>query len=213
VDFKLPGVFEAHPYAGAVNGSLWTLPWEVRMYLLLAIAWVALTAIGRRAGRDLVGPGLVAAALVATTARWVNHWVPFMGHEGPRLASMFFVGAACYVLRARIVLGHGAAAVAAAALLASALHPPTFHLVYAAAVPYLVLYLAYVPAGFVRGYNRLGDYSYGMYVYAFPVQQAIVEFVPGISVSGLVAAAFPVTLALAVASWTFVEKPMLARKA
>ena len=36
----------------------------------------------------------------------------------------------------------------------------------------LVLHAAYLFGGPVRAYNRLGDYSYGVYIYAFPIQQA-----------------------------------------
>jgi peptidoglycan/LPS O-acetylase OafA/YrhL len=37
--FQLPGVFTAHPL-DVVNGSLWTLPIEAKLYLLLLIAWM-----------------------------------------------------------------------------------------------------------------------------------------------------------------------------
>jgi peptidoglycan/LPS O-acetylase OafA/YrhL len=51
---------------------------------------------------------------------------------------------------------------------------------------YLVFYLAYVPKGFLRKYNELGDYSYGFYVYAFPVQQTLYHYRPNISFSEMV---------------------------
>jgi peptidoglycan/LPS O-acetylase OafA/YrhL len=42
VRYSLPGVFETAPLKGEFNGSLWTMPVEVRMYLYLAAIWVAL---------------------------------------------------------------------------------------------------------------------------------------------------------------------------
>ncbi|MBV8794570.1 MAG: acyltransferase, partial [Hyphomicrobiales bacterium] len=42
VRYSLPGVFENVPLKGEFNGSLWTMPVEVRMYLYLAAIWVAL---------------------------------------------------------------------------------------------------------------------------------------------------------------------------
>ena len=35
--YSLPGVFETNPYPNAVNGSLWTLPIEFAMYILVPI--------------------------------------------------------------------------------------------------------------------------------------------------------------------------------
>lgn len=61
----------------------------------------------------------------------------------------------------------------------------------------------------LRRHNLLGDYSYGLYIYAFPVQQTLASLVPGIGVAGLFLASAAITLALAVVSWRFVEAPML----
>jgi peptidoglycan/LPS O-acetylase OafA/YrhL len=61
-------------------------------------------------------------------------------------------------------------------LLGSALWLPDVHfreMVLALATPYLVLFIALVPGGWLRHYNRLGDYSYGLYIYGFPTQQSV----------------------------------------
>jgi peptidoglycan/LPS O-acetylase OafA/YrhL len=49
----LPGVFESNPLRGAVNGSLWTMPYEVWMYMLLGLAWLALGIVGQQRPRFL----------------------------------------------------------------------------------------------------------------------------------------------------------------
>ena len=77
---------------------------------------------------------------------------------------------------------------------------------------YVVLWLALVPAGVLRRYNRLGDYSYGFYLWQFPIQQWIVLTHHGIAQPLLLAGSLPAALAIAVASWHLVERPALALK-
>ena len=87
-----------------------------------------------------------------------------------------------------------------------------FFLFYILTIGYLVIYLAYVPTGFVRNYNKLGDYSYGIYIYAFPVQQSVAAILTGVGVMKMFTISFPITLLIGILSWHIVEKPMLNMK-
>lgn len=214
--YTLPGVFERLPVRGVVNGSLWSLPWELSMYALLALLGT-LALVRPRPLRDArLRVTLVAIAVAATLGFGVNEALAlartFTLETGPRLLALFFTGAAAYVLRARVRLSL-TRFVAAAALLAVALRAGGGLLVlYVPCLAYVVLWLAYVPAGPLRAYNRLGDYSYGLYLYAFPIQQCVMLRLPGASQLRLFAFAWPLTLAVAVASWHLLESPALARK-
>jgi peptidoglycan/LPS O-acetylase OafA/YrhL len=74
---------------------------------------------------------------------------------------------------------------------------------------YATAWLAYVPGGVLRHYNRLGDYSYGLYIYAFPIQ-GLVAWAFGSLGPGLhILLATPPVLLLSVASWHLVEDPAL----
>ncbi|PJE28075.1 hypothetical protein CVM52_26265, partial [Pseudooceanicola lipolyticus] len=82
--------------------------------------------------------------------------------------------------------------------------------------PVFVLALSYAVflAGFARlpallRYNRLGDYSYGMYIYAFPLQQLAAHW-GMLSPGQNIALALALTLPCAVLSWHLIEKPALA---
>jgi peptidoglycan/LPS O-acetylase OafA/YrhL len=73
--------------------------------------------------------------------------------------------------------------------------------------------VAYSFAGPVRAFNRLRDYSYGIYILAYPVQQALACLIHGISVAKLIVMSSGITLALAILSWHLIEKRALAMKA
>jgi peptidoglycan/LPS O-acetylase OafA/YrhL len=73
-----------------------------------------------------------------------------------------------------------------------------------------MLCLTYLPRGTILQYNRLGDYSYGIYIYAFPVQQSLMHAWPRSTPIDMFWEAMAVTVILAVLSWHFVEKPALA---
>jgi peptidoglycan/LPS O-acetylase OafA/YrhL len=100
----------------------------------------------------------------------------------------------------------GAAAIAAS-------YTPFFREVFIPCWGLLLFYVGYLPLKPLRNYNGLGDYSYGMYIYAFPCEQMVVSLWHGVSAITLTAVSFPITLALAILSWHFVERPALAHKA
>lgn len=198
----LPGVFVDNPYPRAVNASLWTLRPETWAYLGLAAA--GLVGALRRAW---VLP-LVAMVLIA----WPHEptgMVPWP--EEVFLLQAFAVGAALYVLRDQLPWHWS---IAAALSLAVVLAPSSSLqlLLTTTAIPYVALYLAYRGPGWLSRIAARGDYSYGVYIYGWPVGQCVVALWPGISAPLLIAVTLPVTVLLAVASWHVVEKPALALK-
>lgn len=83
---------------------------------------------------------------------------------------MFFMGSACYVLRDKIPLYNSVFVGLFVLLVVSVLAQKFLPVVYSLSLVYLVFWLVYVPSGKVRQFNRFGDYSYGIYIYAFPIQ-------------------------------------------
>lgn len=207
IQFTLPGVFEKNPYGGAINGSLWTLLYEVICYGGVFLAGIAGLLSKRRAFAAVLVLYLAAYAAVIITG-------PHPGglNRIDHLASLsfaFIVGMVGYLWRDRIVLDLriGAALAIAALTLSGTLFAEAVLWI---AIGYATLYLAYKPKGFTLRYNRLGDYSYGMYIYAFPIQQLMVYLLLGQHWHQNVALAFPVTLVLAILSWHLVEQRALA---
>lgn len=206
--WELPGLFQAVPYGPVVNGPLWTLFHEVMCYLgvLLAGCFGALLA-GWRAGTALA---LWAVAAVTAGPLGLTEAVPRLGPL-IGLSVPFVFGAALFVWRDRVTLSPVAGAglaLAAVAAHGSALFVPVLDL----ALAYNTLLLAYLPGGAIRRYNRLGDYSYGLYLVHFPVQQLVMQIAAPTTPAGVLALSLPVALGLAVLSWHLLERPALAAR-
>lgn len=212
IRYPLPGLFAANPYPNAVNGSLWTLLYEVRLYIALALAWAALRWMAADS-RSLFRRAAVAVAVLSCAAQLLLQWRGIHGWASIRLSSFFFCGAAFQVLRERVVLRPAWLALTLGLLGGAALwgHRP-FAVAYELLLGWLVLHLAYLPSGTIRRFNALGDYSYGVYIYAFPVQQTLAYLLPRIGVASMMLASAAVTLAFAACSWHWVERPALALK-
>ena len=204
VEYRLPGLFQSNPASFKVNGSLWTLKPEVEMYALLLALWLPL--------RRFLPYAVVGVATVAGVVYLVHGNFSDERFEFPRLAFMFFAGASAYAFKDRIPLSSYAWGGLLCVAILSALNRTALFFALSLALPYLLLYAAYTFKGFILAFNRLGDYSYGIYIYAFLVQQTIVHMVPGISIAALMASSAAVTLTLAVLSWHLIEKRALALK-
>lgn len=204
VRYVLPGAFPTNIFPGASNGSLWTLPIELRLYIGVAIAGMA-GILARRALFPAVLAALVAVFVVKP--EWLPP--PLGDRFVPELALLFALGSLAYVWRSALPLSL-AAAVGCIALYLWNPWNVARGVVATLLFAYTVLVVAYHPWLRWRAFNRAGDYSYGLYVYAFPVQQTIVSRVPNLSPLELFALSFIATLALAAASWHALEKPALA---
>ena len=212
VTFDLPAVFNNNPLKNAVNGSLWTMPYELRMYAILCFVWIALHMAKSNRPR-IFEITIVSAACVAGVIIMTKHFSLGMEWHFARLFFMFFSGAAFYVLKERITLSHSYFWLFIVALIVSAIvNKHAFFLVYSLTITYILVYLAYIPSGYVRSYNHVGDYSYGVYIYAFPVQQSIAALIHGVSVLTMILISSAVTLFFAVFSWHFLEKRALGLK-
>jgi peptidoglycan/LPS O-acetylase OafA/YrhL len=199
--YPLPGVFETNPYGTAINGSLWTLNYEVLCYLGVVICGV-LGLLGRRAA-FAAGLGLFLVLYAITEALSLHTRIENLA----RLGLPFAIGMSFWVWRAVIPLSWPLAGVA---LVAAVLLRPTplFSFALTLALAYGVFVLGYARIRFFDGYTRLGDYSYGTYVYAFPLQQLVASF-GVISPLTNMALAFPAVLLCAVLSWVFIEAPAM----
>ena len=139
----LPGAFLGNPLPGAVNGSLWTLRYELRLYLLLALVWWGAGLLARQLPGWRIESVLTGLASLFTLLAVGMMWTPWSS-DFVRMAGMFFAGATLWAWRQQISLrGEVVLASGAAMTVALALSPQLFELAYRLGLPYGVMWLAY----------------------------------------------------------------------
>jgi peptidoglycan/LPS O-acetylase OafA/YrhL len=201
----LPGVFEDNIYAGAVNGPLWSLPVEVFAYLVLFLLGLA----------GLLRHRAVVVGVAVLSLAWAAVWVPSTSDAVGAIyvLSAFAVGAAVYSYADRVVLAWPVALALLPVCVLAGLGPePLRVVVWTLAAVYLSYWFAYGLPHIGRVVSRTGDASYGVYIWAFPVQQLLVQEVDGIGPWGVILLATPIVWLLAMASWHLVEHPALRHK-
>jgi peptidoglycan/LPS O-acetylase OafA/YrhL len=209
--YNLPGVFANNPVPDAVNGSLWTLTVEFYCYCFVAVLGV-LGILVRRKFLFLLAPvALAMDFFLRANPEYFNKVMCYMIAGWASWCIVFFMmGSVLYMYREYIPLK---GRIAFALLLVYMISWPLKlgHYVSFFTLPYLVLYIAYLRLPFIDNLGgKVGDFSYGVYVYAFPVQQAVIYFMgDGIGRFTYFAASFFITLALSAISWHLVEKPAL----
>ena len=210
-EWGLPGVFTSAPVANAVNLPLWTLSYEILCYLMIAILGAA----------NRLRPGVLAVIFAALLT--LNLFPEMRGASGvggllyplTLVGPSFLAGAIASCLAPSIRLARSTAIGAAITLWIAAMFG-SFTVMFAISGVYLVLYFALSPPGWLQGVgrrlSRFGDYSYGVYLWGWPVQQMIETQLQTGSWALNFAISAPITLLLAIASWRIVEKPALRLK-
>lgn len=209
IQYALPGVFDSTPLPNAVNGSLWSLPYELRCYIFLVIASFLPGSLRLKA---LVAFVVLSALLIARPA------VP------PAVVFDTFIGLDYFMNKLGLLFALGAVFAA----WRDYLQPRLWHVLFFAALMTIVshsqarllfflllagvasLWLALSATWLPTVPQRMGDWSYGAYLYGFIVQQVLAKYhVHDLSFALFVVSSTLLTLVLAGLSWHLVEKPAL----
>lgn len=209
---KLPNVFAGQHYP-SLDGSMWTIAYEFRCYLLLPILGYCALLRGKiiLPLASILWIGAMVSTIYWPTARFG----PLVGSVGEtlRLTALFLTGALFFLYRHRIVYANEFAAFAALGLVIAMFDHWLAGPALAAFGGYLVFWFAFLPnTPRLNAINSTLDLSYGIYLYAWPLQMLLIRHVPGILPVTLILLATLGSTLLAYFSWTFIEQPAMNQK-
>ena len=204
---RIGDLFATHTEAYSINGSLWSIPWEAGCYMMVGALGLAGVITRWPLGVAMGTLALLANCLVFPPGSILGRL--FLSERVVFLPVCFLGGASFYLFRHRIQHSPWLGALALVGVIIGG----CFHWLLTAAffLSYLLFYAAglAVPAeGFPR--RKQADYSYGIYIYAFPVQQLLAA--AGVAQAGpwwLLLASLAGAVPLAALSWHLVEGPSL----
>lgn len=209
VQFNVPGIFKNNPYPNAVNGSLWSLAYEFSMYILISLLFFIKSSVTKR--NLLISVFLVSVFLTAVNPNYLKTLFNTINLEPVlvyKLTPLFIGGALMNYVNLKF---NWIMFFVLLLALAASFYFHVFHIASPFLLPLLIIPLGLEYFKFFQLPEKLGDISYGVYIYAFFIQQIFMNFL-NLSPIVLFTLSTIVTYVLSYLSWHFVEKKALGYK-
>ena len=211
--YQLPGVFTHSPLGRSVNSSLWSLSLELKCYTGLFL----LSFINPKIRYKLI---LIGVLVLLATATFYHQLEPFgkklihptfVLHPYTGLTVFFLTGSLCYHYRRNITV-HPWWIPVIVALGGIAAFFGFFQTALYLLLPAFNCCLAVTGTSLVARLTPKPDLSYGLYVWAFPMEQLVINYLHPTTPTLLFVFTLLLTIPLAVLSWYGVERPALNAK-
>lgn len=209
VRYAIPSVFEKNPYPNAINGSLWSLSYEFSMYIILLLVFKF------KENKNIVFIFLISLYLLCIYGQFNSDILKTFFSEihldtGQlyRLATLFLAGSILSMLDIQ-KFNKRPIKLLLFVLILAAIYFNVYSYFSIVLTPVLVILvglsyspvLNYIPA-------KIGDLSYGIYIYGFLIQQTFMNYLP-LNPYTLTVYSLFVTYVLSFTSWHLVEKKCL----
>lgn len=209
LSLQLPGVFELNPQTQAVNGSLWTLAYEFSMYIGVLIVFF-LGILNKRWYLLAFGTLLLLLRIYLGRKYFIyNYSSPLLLGLNIMYCfewSMYFISGMLFYLFRQEIRYKFSLILALLTLYVIATIVDQNRIMNYFLIPYVVFYIGF----FKKTVSLNNDLSYGIYIYAFPVQQTLIHYF-GVDINPYLLMFYTVAIVIPIAycSWRWIEKPAL----
>ena len=203
---NLPGVFENNPYLPTVNGSLWTLPIEFLCYIACFITYKCKLL---KKNSFLISLPFVMIGILILDC--LGNYISF-ARSIIRPCLLFYIGMGYWVYREHIELKKSWFIISIIGFLLSLFYDVPQIGIYIF-FPYILFMVSYGMKQCSSIIGNLGNYSYGIYLWGFPVQQAVVclngsKMNPFLNMF----ISIPIAVALGIVTYFFIENNKVLKK-
>ncbi|MGN6439334.1 MAG: acyltransferase family protein [Agriterribacter sp.] len=202
--FFLPGVFNEH----GVNGSLWSLPVEFRLYLMLGFL---LTFFVRK--NKILMLAVWASFLMTTILQTIWDEIFLLGFLRDYISwgTYFFTGTLFFFYKERIALKYQVVVVLLGVWLATKNFGALNITIKLLLISYTCLFFAFKVSPIARNFFKQNDFSYSLYIYAFSVQQILIQITGSGKLHPLLLSLLTLIILIPICwlSWSLIEKPAM----
>lgn len=203
-------ILDYNPYPNVINGSLWTIPYELLMYILIGSLFFLKNKRKMIVGILTVGYLILYAINLELFGTWIgnDHLLKGMSLALSSLSDfgIFFIGGSLLAcLQIKKIKDIDLIALASTAIIILLVMARQFATWQYLILPVVIISIGLLSFPILRRVHRFGDFSYGTYLYAFPIQQILMYYYP-LSTMQLMTLTIPLAYIFGLASWHLIEK-------
>ncbi len=206
IRFTLPQVFSNNIAENGVNGSLWTLVIEERLYLFIALIFLF-----RRAAKSFFISIIVLLNIVyyISTISLQGSFLSGFNTSGSFYSIIFLNASLLYFLKVAFSKSISVLLICSAVLLVASFSG--FDFLKVIAIPIFIIAISQIK-GITNKVGKYGDFTYGIYIFSFPTQQILIATKCVSNPFALFFYTMLIVLPLAIISWHLLEKKMIRLK-
>ena len=212
IRYELPGVFENN-HMKSVNGSLWSITMELKFYLLLGL--ISILYFNIRIKLWIIFIILSFLLILRPIEKASDLTLEFFGlsYEYNKFALMFTVGCLLSSYEKNVNFKYfkyiGLIAIMIALFIINfEINKSTF-LIYHYLLPIIIIWIGLYFSFLPSIPHKIGDISYGLYLYSFTIQQFLIYFEMSNNLLNFILLSTFLSIVVSLISWRFVEKPFL----
>lgn len=210
-----PWTLKNAPISNSINAPMWTIRYEFICYLIVPL--LGLLRITKIKYLILLMFLLIFGTFVYQTYAEVWFWdwktdIPGIGQPNNyiRFGTYFLGGMSVYLFRENLIRSRWFLLVSVIVIVNSVFYFDSLVITLPIFGSYILFHLAFARSYSLSSFSQWGDFSYGVYLFAWPIQQLVVlYFEQYLDIALMFILSLGATLVLAYFSWHYVEKPFL----